>query len=555
MKIRSKRIIALACVIALAFGLFSGLGLVIANAATVPTEVNTELKLVSDLEQDISTKTDIGQYLCVGNSATVAVPIDLTGKGDSTVQFRIYTKSTVTDQFKVTVANYDELYTAKRLTGSLSVSYNSSYGDSGQDGYPVMGYATRYPGYTLWNVALKGGKKYAFVIQNTNTSDVKEPQYGWGDVTIATAYIPSGHQGLTGEATLSEGTVINDFLTITEMEHTYVFKAQANMDSVLYFTFDGESAEKKGTGYVRLYNELGDLEASKDVPGSMASKKTEFSVAVDSDKAHTYYVKISGIYGATTMRISQSTGKLNIKKGNPTPEGVMVTIETENINVQKIEYINKEFDKTMLETDRAWQYDVTTLNGNDRTFMATEDGTYTIRVTTDTGRHYYGTVDIKGIDSNPPTIPNLKTYYVQAVTVRHADKDKDVDYMILDGFKVADGATVAEEGWHNFQIVDKAGNSAEASFCIDKTAPEINSDELKSKLPSGYYTFRVSDNISGIDSVTIDGIEQPENYVYGLNVTNNNHVIVVRDKAGNITQYNIKLDTSKSGNGGNNGIF
>lgn len=141
----------------------------------------------------------------------------------------------------------------------------------------------------------------------------------------------------------------------------------------------------------------------------------------------------------------------------------------------------------------------------------------------------------------------------------------DLRAIRVNGRKVANGARLTEQGRYVITLEDKVGNVSEYNVSIDKTAPVISGEYIKNnaKLKKGSYLFKVSDEISGVASIIIDGAEQKvgaDGDTYSIYVQNAQHTIIVKDKAGNKRTITIKLkedkkDTDKqtSGNGSNSG--
>lgn len=541
----TKRLVALVLAVIISVGTLSG-SAELAEAASFPVITGATLEVVADLSNETKNHSEIGYGLCNGEKAAVAIPVDLSSLGEGTVQLRLYTTSNVTDTFNVFLINAGDLYTAKRITGNIQVSYSSYSAESS-----IIGVTSPHSGCCTWNIALDGGKKYYFIVENIRADKVDKPTYGFGDVTASLVFKPAEASG--NRLNLRDGKTVNNFLTLNTNEKEYYFGAEAGTETTLYFTFDGETAEKLGTGKVNVYNEYKELVATKSIYGSAASTKTEFSIDVDSEEKHQYTVKMSGIYGATTLRMVQSNGKVELIKSVISGGKSTITVKTFDIKNPSLSYIVGEYSKDELENDNTWN---SATGIADAKFVVTEDGIYNVRAKSSSGRYYYASIKVGGIDNVAPTIDCVNTYNRAAVTLYKSTKDKDIAVMKLDDKKAIDGVTIAEEGTHILYLEDYAGNVTTKTFYIDRKAPEFKSDKIKNnaKLPNGYYTFKVSDAVSGIKSVRIDGVEQTVSSNMGITVSQNNHVIEIEDNAGNLTEINIKLDTSnKDNNGGNSG--
>lgn len=548
---RRRRMAVLLIAFALLVGMFVGMFGTVAAHAADEYDFPEIMYLTSPIPQVSNINTgasdcsvDIGQNVRE-HRASVAIPIDLSNKGNGIVQIRWYCTDDVTDRFDLYIVAEDDLFSAKRLSGTLNIGYSGFTGSSS-----VQGVKQVDEGRFTWNVALDGRKSYYLVVSNKRQDEVKDIGYGWGDILVELAYKPvvSSSYG----STLTNDYTFKGFLTLTDTEETYYLEAPKASVATLYYTFDGETAHSRGTGEIAVFNSYGELVQTQQVDASNASNQKEFALTLDSYEAQRYTIRMSGIYGATTLRVAKSETVVSLRQSTEEiAEKVTVYVDTEGIQVNSISYVNREIDEKLLTNQSSWSGAKVVADTN---FEVTSNGTYTVRVQGSDGRYHYASIKINNIDNNAPDLSNIVTYSkgkVQIVVV-----DDNIDYITIGGRKCLRGAYINEEGTHQVTAADRAGNVVHTTIHIDRTAPSIVDTVLKhnGKVVPGYYAFNVSDAVSGIDYVTVDGVRQSGyNGRYGLTVTGT-HEISVADLCGNIVSWTIKCDTS-SGSGSSGSGF
>lgn len=489
-----------------------------------------------------------------------AIKVDMKSKKDGIVQLRLAQKSG-SQSVSVRVIREKDYYTAASLTGKLQLSYsNATSSDSSVQGYATQSSSTSYvhDGTNIWNVALEGGQDYYFIVERYNDSAFKGLDYD--SISYQLVYKEADNQGSKSTVTLKNGDKKYEFYTLTYPKHEYVFTAPAYSSSTVYMAFDGETAEKKGTAKVEVYNENGEqIGKTQSYNGSEASMKKEFALNIDDKdraKAHTYTIKISGLFGNGTIRLEQNLGRVTANVGSSSDKGYEVTLDIKNIDVSTIRYlVNAPYDN-LEESDAAWSssYNVDKNTGK---FYAKENGHYVVRVTDKNNKKYFCEFDIDSIDNEPPTI-DLNKYYRHAVKITHSSKDSDISTMTVDGFEIVDGAIIAEEGIHTTVFADKSGNKTERQFIIDRTLPVFQSDTIRdggTLSAVGNHSFKVSDSVSEIKYVKVDGVNKTNSYdgSYSVYISdyNTRHEIEIADGSGNV--ITIAFMSPKSNNGGGNG--
>ncbi len=186
-------------------------------------------------------------------------------------------------------------------------------------------------------------------------------------------------------------------------------------------------------------------------------------------------------------------------------------------------------------------------------YTATESGNYIVRVlarsTVAGGRDavIYVKVNVNLDDHKAPIISGVQNgkFYNRQVKISFRDDEGGcgVAKATLDGKDVKSGTVVSAEGRHVLVVSDMLGNTATASFTIDKTRPTV-SGAANNKCYKRNVKLTYSDNKSGsgIKSATLNG----KNIKSGKTVTAaGKYTFKTVDKAGNVTTVKFVIDKTK----------
>ena len=185
------------------------------------------------------------------------------------------------------------------------------------------------------------------------------------------------------------------------------------------------------------------------------------------------------------------------------------------------------------------------------TLTVSENGTYTITVTDNAGNIYETEVTVSKVDTTAPEVNISKTeeWSQQAIlSVSATDSQSGVKEILINGI-AQNNITVTQNGDVTISVTDNAGNIYEETVTvsnIDTVAPEIYVDEM----PTGdvkefYITFTVSDDLSGVATVKVNGavISDDGNGVYSYFVNQlGDYTIEVTDNAGNSASETVTVD-------------
>lgn len=145
-------------------------------------------------------------------------------------------------------------------------------------------------------------------------------------------------------------------------------------------------------------------------------------------------------------------------------------------------------------------------------------------------------IEVSNIDKSVSDGTNYK-----AVNVNVTDVDTEVTDVHVNGISVDSDYGITEDGEYTIEAWDGVGNKATKTIAVDTQAPVISgvSDgDVVKRLKS----ITTSDNLTGVSSVKVDGVEQERKDVITI-TTSAKHTIEVVDKSGNKTVLSFTLDS------------
>ncbi|MBR2508620.1 MAG: AIDA repeat-containing protein [Lentisphaeria bacterium] len=178
------------------------------------------------------------------------------------------------------------------------------------------------------------------------------------------------------------------------------------------------------------------------------------------------------------------------------------------------------------------------------TLTATENGTYTFRVTDEAGNVTEKSVIVDKIDKVAPTLEvssNTETWTNKDVILTANVSDGVVEYFDNGEWIIGNSLTVSENGTYQFRVTDEAGNVTEKEIVvdkIDKVAPtlEVTGNAIEWTNKDVILTANVSDGVVEY----FDG----ENWIAGSTLTvseNGTYQFRVTDEAGNVTEKSVEV--------------
>lgn len=145
-------------------------------------------------------------------------------------------------------------------------------------------------------------------------------------------------------------------------------------------------------------------------------------------------------------------------------------------------------------------------------------------------------IEVSNLDKSASDGTNYK-----AVSIHVTDADTEVTDVHVNGISVASDYKITEDGEYTIEAWDGVGNKSTKSIVVDTVAPTItgvNDGDVVKKLQS----IKTSDNLTGVSSVKVDGVEQDRKDVVTI-TTSAKHTIEVADKSGNKTVLSFTLDS------------
>lgn len=299
------------------------------------------------------------------------------------------------------------------------------------------------------------------------------------------------------------------FLTSNTPKDYYEFTIDELAYVEIQYSFDTALASGTQTGEMKLYD------SNQIAIGSCSYDVANKGVKSESYKLEpgTYYITMSGLRGATALCVNPMYYHTTITPDTKewTNKNVSVKIDT-SIEFQSIDVIRYNVTKADLTTNSLWYPDSTSskyVETNGTTFVAKKNGTYSIRIKDGAGEYTLYKVKISNIDKTAPKISRIKQdeYYNTAKTITWSDKGCGIKKATLNGKKVTSGIKVTKDGEYELKVYDQLGNKSIVKFFIDTTNPTIQVVEDIDKYYT-MYTITFLDNTSGVEKITVNGIEK-----------------------------------------------
>ena len=144
------------------------------------------------------------------------------------------------------------------------------------------------------------------------------------------------------------------------------------------------------------------------------------------------------------------------------------------------------------------------------------------------------------VDKTAPII-NVNAYYKASDNIKISITESHLDYFFIDGEVTTIttySAVMLEDGVHTIVACDKAGNTAETSFIVDKVAPIIYLANYYNATETVYLDV-IEDHLA---SVLFDGKETSEKEYSAAELSEGIHSVTMTDLAGNVTKVTFVVD-------------
>lgn len=507
-----KRVISTVLCIVLTFAMLP-VNKVRASQAIQMNNDFVTIQEVSDIDNIVTGKnyTNMGFLLQMGE---LAIPIDLTKKGVGTVKFLFsFDKDFTSSSGTAYMCKEKDLNSSQRITDVVTINQKN----------------------TEFSVCLDGGQKYYLIVGWTH-KDKAELLYD-SQITMSVlyeaaicneSYISSSLESSTA---LRNDVTLNGFITVEAPNDFYNFATDGNERITLMYTFDGER-NTSGTGMVTVMNQNKEIVTTSSVKFASASKASEIRINLGTLPSGIYWVKMNGLYGATTLRYSKVSYTVDMKvadSGWKSSVGVDVKTDIDYSEMLVVGGKVAEADKT---TTSVWR---NATRVTDNYFTVSENGVYTVRVYGTDKTYTLGYITVSNVDSTAPTISGVSNggAYRSAKQIKYSDNGSGLKTAKVNSFAIASGARVSDEGSYSVNLTDKAGNSTTIKFYIDYTKPNITGVANGGTYGRGV-EIKYTDNLTGLKSVTLDNKEIDFSR-YKVTTVNSegSHTIIAKDYAGN----------------------
>jgi hypothetical protein len=416
----------------------------------------------------------------------------------------------------------------------------------GKDIIGKIGYFTGEETLISW--FLEKGTYYMFSSYGDMLTENNFNQGNYTSVSVALLFEKSRTQEskTTTSFVSSHSIKLNEtfrgFLSTISPSDYYSFTLSKRANVTIGYSFDASNPLDERIGYCTLYdsNELYLAEASY-LPTDRGQKTLTYMLEPGS-----YYVRLNGILGNTTLNISPMYYDVELTKSEEkawTTEPMDINIDT-SIDYSEIVVLFRDVKKSLINRDSYWSSEnkaYIPLDGE--TFTAEDSGVYSIRITDLQGNNTMKKIEVTNIDITEPEIEGVEDglSYNKPVTITWSDDQSGIDNKKtkLNGKRVKTGIEVKDEGKYVLEVYDKLGNGREIEFNIDYTAPTTNIKNKKTY--NDIVIAQINDNVSGVKRLVVNNIEQavvsPTLYFY----LDGEYVLEIWDNADNYRKLEFKI--------------
>lgn len=390
---------------------------------------------------------------------------------------------------------------------------------------------------------------YAKIVKPSSNVLVEGPYYNSGpDISMALLYEKAKIKEIDHSTSFKNNHVIDHtntvrgFLTNEHPADYYSFHLTEKTSVTIKYSFENSSSSNEETGYCTLYD-VNELSLQKSSYKNEDASVKEFTCLLE---AGTYYIKLSGLLGNTTLSIERMYYDIKLTPVTDwgwTKKQIKVHIDT-SIDYTDIKVLHYNVKTSLLDNNSVWSENnknYIPLDGE--TFIAKKSGTYSVRITDKNGNNTMKKLKITNIDVTKPAIKGVKNKkaYKQAVTPTWTDKQSGIDpsRTTLNGKVITSGTTITKEGKYTLKVYDKIGNYKKIEFYIDRSKPVAEIENGKTYTSSFLVMFK--DSISGIKRIVIDGEEIPSANNTKYFYLDGQYVVELWDHAGNHSKYKFTL--------------
>lgn len=323
------------------------------------------------------------------------------------------------------------------------------------------------------------------------------------NVGVGVVYEASNTEELHTVSTFTKANILGvnkldkGFLSLSTPKDYYEFTVDKECMAEIQYSFDTSFAKNNDEGQLMIYDSnqilIGNASYSKGDLGS----KTE-RIKLEPGK---YFITMSGMNGRTTLKVVPNyiSTKLVPSTKKWTEKDVSVKVDT-TIDFEAIDVIKYDVTEADLDTEELWNpvgNDKKYVETNGSTFVATSNGTYSVRIKDKLGKFTLKKIKISNIDKKAPKITGVKadTYYNKPVTISLEDKESGILKATLNGKDYKSGSKISEKGKYTLKVYDNVGNKTTLKFELGSTDFKVTLTPLVKNWTKKNVPVKVNTNI------------------------------------------------------------
>jgi hypothetical protein len=267
---------------------------------------------------------------------------------------------------------------------------------------------------------------------------------------------------------LAPGQSVRGLLSTSSPIDYYKFEVETLSQVRASYNFEQTGDVSVSRGTCTLYDNLNQKIVSKGF-SSRGAADNQFAEILEPG---TYYVAMSGATCATNISVDIVSYDVRTKVSEEewTSEDVKVSVICE-FDAAEMLYVNEKVTEVNIRSRNFWNTRLDSCKEiEDKKFVVTANGTYTIRIKDIDNYYVLETVTIKNIDKTLPTVTGVgnKKTYKSSVTIKFKDSGSGVRTATLNGKTIKSGTKVTKAGKYKLEVYDKAYNLKTITFTIKR---------------------------------------------------------------------------------------
>lgn len=252
---------------------------------------------------------------------------------------------------------------------------------------------------------------------------------------------------------------------------------------------------------------------------------------------------------------------IEVSQNNTNLKQIDVTVTGKDSYISEVKWAEGSHDESYFEINGTTIGETSVGKIKTASFEISKTGIYTVYAKDQAGKTAIKEINIKSIEELDPSqdtvAPEItgvtdKAIYNNAVTPVAKDENLDTielskDEEIVENYK--NNIEISDEGKYELVAKDKAGNTTTVTFTIDKTAPEIETDESETDDGNIELVITATDDLTNVKKIKIASGSQTADYFKNggqdLEVQESTAKIIIKSN-GNYTVY----AEDEAGNGG-----